>query len=82
MRFHGPTGISSKRISGLHGGTSKAVTQSNYLSSGGHTLDAIDEFGLRSKFSHLRWAEVRALPSLWRALAWNHSSKKLCVQGL
>ena len=53
--FHGPTGIFEQE--NFRFGTEellKAVTQSSYsIAGGGHTLDAIDEFGLESKFSHL-----------------------------
>ena len=53
--FHGPTGIFEQE--NFRFGTEellKAATQSSYsIAGGGHTLDAIDEFGLESKFSHL-----------------------------
>jgi phosphoglycerate kinase len=53
--FHGPAGIFEQENFRL--GTEellKAATQSSYsIAGGGHTLDAIDQFGLESKFSHV-----------------------------
>ena len=53
--FHGPTGIFE--LDKFRLGTDellKAATQSRYsIAGGGHTLDAIDQLGLESKFSHV-----------------------------
>lgn len=53
--FHGPAGIFEHEKFGL--GTEellKAATQARYsIAGGGHTLEAIDQLGLESKFSHL-----------------------------
>ncbi len=53
--FHGPAGIFELENFSL--GTEellKASTQSSYsIAGGGHTLDAIDQLGLESKFSHV-----------------------------
>ncbi len=53
--FHGPTGIFE--LDKFRLGTDellKAATQASYsVAGGGHTLDAIDQLGLESKFSHL-----------------------------
>ncbi|WP_341536996.1 phosphoglycerate kinase [Methanosarcina barkeri] len=53
--FHGPTGIFE--LDKFRLGTDellKAATQASYsVAGGGHTLDAIDQLGLGSKFSHI-----------------------------
>lgn len=53
--FHGPTGIFE--LDKFRLGTDellKAATQASYsIAGGGHTLDAIDQLGLESKFSHV-----------------------------
>jgi phosphoglycerate kinase len=53
--FHGPTGIFE--LDKFRLGTDellKAATQASYsVAGGGHTLDAIDQLGLESKFSHI-----------------------------
>ena len=53
--FHGPTGIFE--LNKFRLGTDellKAATQASYsIAGGGHTLDAIDQLGLESKFSHV-----------------------------
>ena len=53
--FHGPTGIFE--LENFRLGTDellKAAVQSRYsIAGGGHTLDAIDQLGLESKFSHV-----------------------------
>lgn len=53
--FHGPTGIFE--LDEFRLGTDellKAATQASYsVAGGGHTLDAIDQLGLESKFSHI-----------------------------
>ena len=53
--FHGPTGIFE--LDNFRLGTDellKAATQASYsVAGGGHTLDAIDQLGLGSKFSHI-----------------------------
>ena len=53
--FHGPAGIFE--LDKFRLGTDellKAATQSSYsIAGGGHTLDAIDQLGLESKFSHV-----------------------------
>lgn len=53
--FHGPTGVFE--LDKFRLGTDellKAVAQASYsVAGGGHTLDAIDQLGLESKFSHI-----------------------------
>ena len=53
--FHGPAGIFE--LENFRAGTEellKAAAQSNYsIAGGGHTLAAIDQLGLESKYSHL-----------------------------
>jgi phosphoglycerate kinase len=53
--FHGPAGIFE--LEKFKFGTDellKAATQSSYsVAGGGHTLDAIDQLGIESKFSHV-----------------------------